>query len=309
MLWKGVFRVLNKTSNKKIWNEFSDYLKYEKKMKLNTTLSYERDLKAFFLFCKQNGASNFKDTAGIFKKYMDNIKETKSASTVSRNIASIRRFFKFLTDRKYIKEDPTTDTKYEKKIILKSDSQSEILTTDEIDRLILAVKGDSFKSLRDKAIIEMLYACGLKVSELINLKIDDLYLKDGYIRINAESLRYVPIYRGAVKAVRDYMEKGRKQVCKDRKNKFLFLNRDGKAVTRQGLWKVLKSYGEKAGIDKEITPHIIRKSMAVHLMENGAGVSDVKDILGHKNINLTKDYIRDFKPSVISAYVKAHPKA
>lgn len=301
--------MLKKTSNKKIWNEFLDYLKYEKKMKLNTTLSYERDLLKFFEFSKENGAVNFKDTTEFFNKYMENIRKEKSASTVSRNIASLRRFFKFLYDKGSIKEDPTSDTKYEKKIILKEDSYSEILSTDEIDRLILAVKGDDFKALRDKAIIEVLYACGLKVTELINLKTDDLFLKDGYIRINAESLRYVPIYKGAAVTVREYMDKGRKQVNKDRKNKFLFLNRDGKPVTRQGLWKILKAYGEKAEINKEITPHIIRKSMAVHLMENGAGVFDVKDILGHKNVNLTKEYIRDFKPSVISAYVKAHPKA
>lgn len=301
--------MLKKTANRKIWNEFTDYLKYEKKMKLNTTLSYERDIKKFFDFCKEKEAVYFKDTSEFVQSYLDNVRGFKSPSTVSRNIASIRRFFKFLSDRGYIKEDPTVGMKYEKKIELKNDSYSEILTTDEIDRLISAVNGDDFKALRDRAIIEMLYACGLKVSELISLKTEDLFLKDGYIRINADSLRYVPIYKGAVKTVRNYIEKGRKQVNNDRKNKFLFLNRDGKPVTRQGLWKILKSYGEKAEINKEITPHLIRKSMAVHLMENGAGVFDVKDILGHKNVNLTKDYIRDFKPSVISAYVKAHPKA
>ena len=283
--------MLKKTSNKKIWNEFLDYLKYEKKMKLNTILSYERDLLKFFEFSKEKGALNFKNLAGFFNEYIENIKKEKSSATVSRNIASIRRFFKFLYDKGSIKED------------------SDILSTDEIDRLILAVNGDDFKALRDKAIIEMLYACGLKVGELINLKTDDLFLKEGYIRINAETLRYVPIYKGAAVTAREYIDNGRKKVNKDRKNKVLFLNRDGKPITRQGLWKILKTYGEKAGIKKEITPHIIRKSMAVHLMENGAGVFDVKEILGHKNVSQTKEYIRDFKPSVISAYIKAHPKA
>ena len=301
--------MIKKTGNRKIWNEFIDFLKYDKKMKENTMLSYERDINAFLDYCKEDGVEAFCDTTVMFEKYMEDLKNAgKSASTVSRNIASLRSFFRFLRDRGYTEVNPTHGMKYAKKQA--SEDRSEILTTDEIDSLISAANGDSFKALRDKAIIETLYACGLKVSELINLKTDDLFLNDGYIKIeSAGSSRYVPIYKGASKAVRNYIAKGRCQVTGDKKNTFLFLNRDGKPVTRQGLWKILKTYGEKACIKKEVTPHLIRRSMAVHLVENGAGIFDVKDILGHKNITLTKNYVKDFKPSVISAYVKAHPKA
>lgn len=299
--------MLENTTNKKIWNEFIDFLKYDKKMKENTMLSYRRDISAFLEFAKKEGAELFCDTVSFFDEYMDNLRKEKSSSTVSRNIASLRSFFRFLRDRGYSELNPTRGVKYEKKI--KSDDNDEILTTDEIDRLIGATAGGGFKALRDRAIIETLYACGLKASELINLKTENLFLKEGYIKIEAEPPRYVPIYKGAAKAVREYIAKGRCEVASDKKNPFLFLNRSGKPVTRQGLWKILKSYGEKAKIDKEITPHLIRRSMAVHLMENGAQIFDIKDILGHKSVNLTKAYVKDFKPSVISAYEKSHPKA
>lgn len=297
--------------NEKILYEFSDFMKYDKKMKENTVLSYERDISSFLSFCESNDVIVITETVALFEKYIEFLRNVgKSPSTISRNIASLRSLFRFMRDNGYTKVNPTSGMKYEKKGIIEISEVHEILTTDEVDKLISSARGDSLKAVRDEAILETLYACGLKVSELINLKTEHLFLNEGYITVvNGKTSRYVPIYKGAVKILRNYISNVRTQITKDRRNTWVFLNRDAKPLTRQGLWKILKVYGEKAGIEKEITPHIIRKSMAVHLLENGASLFDVKDILGHKNINLTKEYIKEFKPSVISAYSKAHPRA
>lgn len=293
----------------KILEEFFDFLRYVKKMKQNTFLSYRRDIGGFLEYCKEMGSTSVLKSVDFFESYMDKLRSCgKSSATLSRNIASLRNFFRFLKDSGYTDVNPTYGVKYEKKV--KTQEKNDVLTTDEIDSLIRASKGTGFKALRDEAVIETLYACGLKVTELINLKLDDLFLDDGYIRITEDgAVRYVPIYKGAVKAVRNYIHNARVSVTADKRNTFLFLNKNAQPLTRQGLWKILKTYGKKADIEKEITPHLIRRSMAVHLMENGAALFDVKEILGHKNISLTKDYVKKFKPSVISAYEKAHPKA
>ncbi len=289
-------------------DEYREFLKFERKMKDNTISAYLRDLDNFFNFCKEN---NFADTALLkdgFDSFTINLKKSgRSASTVSRNIASTRKFFRFLKDRGHIEKNPTKGVLYEKKI--DNDDDFEVLSTDEIDRLIDSVKDESIKGYRDEAILETLYACGLKVSELISLKVSDLSLNDGYITITSSPKRYIPIYKGAVKSIKQYMTKARKYLTNDKKNDILFLNKEGKPLSRQGLWKLLKALGKKAKIDKEITPHIIRRSMAIHLLENGADIYDVQAVLGHKNVNLTKDYLKNFRPSVMNAYKKAHPKA
>ncbi len=288
-------------------NEFSSFLKDERKMKDNTVLSYLRDLNFFFSYCKDSGFTKTSLMTDAFDSYTEHLKSTKSPSTVSRNIASIRKFFRFLKDRGLIDKNPTKGVLYEKN--LKDDEEFEVLTTDEIDRLIDSVKEDSIKGYRDEAILETLYACGLKVSELIALKISDLSLNDGYITVTSDKRRYIPIYKGAAKAIRQYIKKGRKYLTDDKKNDFLFLTKDGKAFSRQGMWKLLKTFGKKAKLKKELTPHIIRRSMAMHLLENGADIYDVQLVLGHKSVNLTKEYLRNLKPSVMNTYKKAHPKA
>ncbi len=288
-------------------NEFKIFLKDERKMKENTVLSYLRDINSFFAYCEDNGFLETSLMDEAFNDYTDHLKTTKSPATVSRNIASTRKFFRFLKDKGLIQKNPTKGISYEKD--LKSDEDFEVLTTDEIDKLIDSVKEESIKGYRDEAILETLYACGLKVSELIALKVSDLSLNDGYITVTNDTRRYIPIYKGAVKAIRQYIKKGRKYLTDDKKNDFLFLTKDGKAFSRQGMWKLLKSFGKKAKLKKELTPHIIRRSMAMHLLENGADIYDVQAVLGHKSVNQTKEYLRNLKPSVMSTYRKAHPKA
>ena len=290
-------------------DKFRGFLINERKMKENTVSSYISDLNKFFEFCREDGYMQTDSIEEAFNSYIDNLRSLdKSPSTISRNIASLRKMSRYLKDKGIIDRNPTKGVSYEKSIKT-ADDDFTVLSVDEIDKLIECTKDGSIKGYRDEAILEIMYACGIKVSELINLCTGDLSLNEGYITVRSGNLRYVPIYKGAAKAINTYITKARKYLVGKKKINNLFLNRNGEPLSRQGVWKILKSCGERAGIEKEITPHLIRRSMAVHLLENGANIFDVQAILGHKNVNLTKKYLNNFKPSVTQAYKKAHPKA
>ncbi len=289
--------------------KFRTFLTEERKMKESTVSSYISDLKKFHDFCEKKAMLEEHDLKKTCDCYLETLKNSgKSSATISRNIASLRKFSHYLKDNGIIDKNPTKGVAYEKNLDGK-DEDFCVLTLDEIDRLIEKTKSDSIKGYRDTAILEVMYACGLKVSELINLCVNDLSLNEGYITVKGDSPRYIPIYKGAVKAVNTYIAKGRKYLVGEKKANNLFLNRNGSPLSRQGVWKILKTYGEKAGLSVTLTPHLIRRSMAVHLLENGANVYDVQAILGHKSIGLTRDYLKNFKPSVTKSYKTAHPKA
>lgn len=279
-------------------------------MKENTVLSYQRDLLHFFDFCRANQKEEITAIGECFLPYLTHLEELgRSPSTRSRNIASLRSFFRYLVTKKLIPSDPTKGRKYEKVTTVASKSEAH-LTVEEVDRLIACSKTEDVKGYRDCAMLETLYATGLKTGEFLNLRTDDVHLKEGYLTVEADGhTRYVPLYRGAVSAIRMYLKQARKYLPLSRTNDFLFLNLKGEPFSRQGLWKFLKEYGQKAGIKKEITPHLIRKSMALHLMENGADLMMIQELLGHKNMALTKSYVKEFKPKIVSDYQKYHPKS
>ena len=289
---------------------FYQYLRKTKQMKENTVLSYQRDINAFLEFCKQSGHHTFSEIGEDFSVYLIHLEQSgRSPATRSRNIASLRSFFRYLVLKKLISEDPTKGKKYEKNNG-QIGKQETMLTTQEVDRLILAAKTEDIKGYRDCAILETLYATGLKVGEFLNLRLKDVHLKEGYLTVEEDGhTRYVPLYRGALSSIRMYLKNSRNHLTLSRTNDFLFLNLKGEPLSRQGLWKFLKEYRKKASIAKEITPHLIRKSMALHLMENGADLEMVQELLGHKNIALTKSYVKDFKPRIVSDYQKYHPKS
>lgn len=286
------------------------YLKKTKQLKENTLISYRRDLDAFLAFCKERGHSEVSELGTEFQNYLAHLKNSgRSPATCSRCIASLRSFFRYLVTKKVIPEDPTKGQKYEKNT-LGSPKQEELLTAEEVDRLISVSKTEDIKGYRDCAMLETLYATGLKAGEFLNLRIDDVHLKEGYLTVEEDGhIRYVPLYRGALSAIRMYLKQSRKYLELSRTNDYLFVNLKGEPLSRQGLWKFLKESAKKANIQKEITPHLIRKSMALHLMENGADLEMVQELLGHKNIALTKSYVKDFKPRIVSDYRKFHPKA
>ncbi len=289
---------------------FCQHLRKTKNMKENTVTSYQKDLGNFLDFCQKKGKTEIESLGECFSPYLTHLEELgRSASTRSRNIASLRSFFRYLMTKKLILSDPTKDRKYEKNTTVSTKSEAH-LTMEEVDRLIACSKTEDIKGYRDCAMLETLYATGLKTGEFLNLRLDDVHLKEGYLTVETDGhTRYVPLYRGAISAIRSYLKQSRKHLPLSRTNDYLFLNLKGEPFSRQGLWKLLRECGQKAGIQKEITPHLIRKSMALHLMENGADLPVVQELLGHKNIALTKSYVKNFKPQIVADYQKYHPKS
>jgi integrase/recombinase XerD len=230
--------------------------------------------------------------------------EKMSSATVSRSIASIRSFFIFLLERGKIVGNPTEGIKppkVEKKI-------PETLTIEEVNLLLEQPSGDTPKEIRDKAMLELLYATGLRVTELISLKLSDLNLSLGYIECNDRNgSRIIPIENAAKAALNRYLLEVRPAMCAD--SEYLFTNVKGEEMSRQGFWKLLKAYAKKAGINKDITPHMIRHSFATHMVNNGADLASLQEMLGHSDISTTQIYLKSKSNKLKEVYDMAHPRA
>ena len=185
----------------------------------------------------------------------------------------------------------------------------QILTGKEVELLLQQPQLTDFKGYRDKAMLELLYATGIRVSELINLDLSHVNTSAGFIRVGEEKERIIPLYPAAVKALRVYIAEIRPQMIADPQQKSLFVNMNGERMTRQGFWKIIKSYQEKAGIQKQITPHTLRHSFAAHLLENGADLRSIQEMLGHSDISSTQIYAQIVKQNIKNVYEQCHPKA
>ena len=270
-------------------HNFIQYLHQEKQTSENTELSYERDLKKMSLYLTEHGVNRVDAvTLEVLNSYI--IEQEQSGlkpATVSRSIASMKAFFHYEELEQKISEDPALNLKAPK-VEKKAPS---ILTTEETDRLLSQPKENSPKGLRDKAMLELLYATGIRVSELISLKLTDVDLSTGYITcVDAHKERVIPITPVAKDTLVRYIREGRPQLVKDENSVWLFTNCAGEARSRQGFWKLIKSYGKRAGIESEITPHILRHSFAAHLVCSGADLKIVQEILGHSDISTTQVY-------------------
>ena len=287
--------------------EFIEYLRNVKKMSLNTELSYKRDLNKLCDFLKGQGVDDFsKVSATNLNSYVLYLEKNNfSAATVSRNIACIKSFSHYLVKMGKISEDISENLKapkVEKKM-------PEILTTKEVFRLLEQPKGDHPKEIRDKAMLELLYATGIRVTELISLTVDDVNLHLGYIVCkDAHKERTIPIGHTAKSAISTYMEKSRKAMLADSDSNILFVNCSGEPMSRQGFWKLIKYYAKKAGIETDITPHTLRHSFAAHLVENGADLRSVQEMLGHSDISTTQIYANMSHSRIREVYEKAHPR-
>ncbi|MBQ3520490.1 MAG: tyrosine-type recombinase/integrase, partial [Firmicutes bacterium] len=231
----------------------------------------------------------------------------KSAATVNRKLASVRAFFNFLMNSGLVSSNPTADIK-SPKIERK---ELEYLTLEEVDKL-LETPDDSIRGIRDKAILEVLYATGIRVSELIEADLEDINMRMGFITCDGEQskARIVPLGRPARAALETYIYEARNALVKDNtEEKALFVNYYGSRITRQGLWKVLKEYGEKAGIEKKLTPNIMRNSFAVHMLQNGADLKSLQELMGHEDISATQAYLAVTKNRIKDVYDKTHPRA
>ena len=287
---------------------FRKYLSENKKASDNTVESYMRDILQFSSYCT---SVNLNDTASADKHFLEKYTEKlrsigKSEATISRITASLRCYYRFLLSEKIVNENPAdkvTAKKTEKKL-------PGILTANEIMKLLAQTDGIDSKSIRDKAMLELLYATGIKVSELIELTLSDINLQIGILSLNnGKKERIIPIYPAAVKSIANYLENVRPAIVLEGETDRIFTNMTGKNLSRQGFWKIIKHYAELAGINKDITPHTLRHSFAAHLLENGAKLSDIKEMLGHSDISSTQVYAKLMKSKYTSAYAKYHPLA
>lgn len=283
------------------------YLHNMKKTSENTEMSYRRDLYKVQVFMENRGIGDVNDiTKNDLNAYVESMEAQKfAAATISRNIASLKAFFHYLVKEEIVTEDIAEELKapkIEKKI-------PEILTMDEVIRLLDQPKGDSPKEIRDKAMLELLYATGIRVSELISLKVSDVNLKMGYILCrDANKERIIPFGKEAKNALVKYLDKTREEMIGGNDSDVLFSNCSGQAMSRQGFWKLIKYYAKKADIKSEITPHTLRHSFAAHLVENGADLRSVQEMLGHSDISTTQIYANMNHNHIREVYAKAHPR-
>ncbi len=286
---------------------FKIYLSEEKKSSKNTFESYIRDLTQFFEYCYSVGTAPDNTTSEFLNNYFEFLSvKGKSEATKSRILASLRCYYRFLLNREIVKINPVDE------IHLKKSPKKlpDILDSNEIVLLLSQPSGNDFKSIRDKAMLELLYATGIKVSELIDLSVSDVNLQIGILHLhNGKKERIIPIYPAAVKSVADYLVNVRPAIVVENSEDKLFTNMTGQHMSRQGFWKIIKHYAETAGIKKDITPHTLRHSFAAHLLENGAKLSDIKEMLGHSDISSTQVYAQLMKSKYTAAYTKFHPLA
>lgn len=288
---------------------FMQYLSKEKELSNNTIESYSRDLRQFDDYLSEN---NLNDLITVNKTLIITYlmflqKKGKSVATISRNIASLRCFYQYILNEGLIGKDPTINLqspKQEKKL-------PSILTPKEVEILLDQPDLDSSKGLRDKAMLELLYAAGIRVSELIALNVNDVNLSMGYITCSKDlsSERVIPIGNIAINILHIYLNDHRISFVKGQEEQALFVNYHGRRLTRQGFWKIVKVYTKKAKINKKITPHTLRHSFAAHLLQNGADLKSVQEMLGHSDISTTQIYTLVTKNRIKEVYKKAHPRA
>ena len=286
---------------------FLEFLQNEKKLSDNTLQSYKRDIIQYQNYIEENQINYTKVSKEDIKTYLNYLKKVgKKSSTISRNLASIRSFYQFLIRNRKIKNDPTEDVqspKVERRI-------PSVLTAQEVELLLEQPKDVDLKGTRDKAMLEFAYATGMRVTEIINLNIENVNIEEGYVicRTGAKQ-RNIPLGSLSLSALKEYIEDARPILIKNEREKALFVNVNGKRLTRQGFWKIVKYYKEQAHITKDITPHVLRHSFATHLLQNGADLKAIQTMLGHSDISSTQVYMQFQDSGLKDIYQKAHPRA
>ncbi len=286
---------------------FFAFLEDERKLSSNTLQSYKRDLKQFRQFLEYMGIHYNKVDEDTMKEYIKELEEEgKKPSTISRCIASIRSFYQYSMRKGKVKKDPTENIqspKIEKRV-------PSVLTSKEVELLLEQPKDVDLKGKRDKAMLEFAYATGMRVTEIISLDIDDVNLEEGYVTCNhAGKQRNIPLGKMCIKALKEYIDEARGLLIRYEDEKALFVNVNGRRLTRQGFWKIIKYYKEQAHISKDITPHVLRHSFATHLLQNGADLKAIQVMLGHSDISSTQVYMQFQDQEIKNAYQKAHPRA
>ena len=294
--------------NKYYYDKFNDYLVNVKKASSNTLSSYLRDIRQFGEYLDSHAEADYAEAdETILAEYIGWLRGAgKSVATVSRNIASLKCFYSYLVTQRLVDTNPTG------KLVPDKTAQKlpQILTSKEVELLLEQPECTDLKGYRDKAMLELLYATGIRVSELISLNVTDLNLSASVVRcVSHEKERFIPLYSAAVKALSEYLEFVRPQMIAHDDEQSLFVNVNGERMSRQGFWKIIKSYQVKAHIEKDITPHTLRHSFAAHLLENGADLRSIQEMLGHADISSTQIYSQLVKKQLKDVYNKSHPRA
>jgi len=294
---------------KKLIHEFINYLSVERGLAMNTLESYGRDLRQYSQFLEQDDESDLDQVSrtNIVEYLLFLQTQGKATATIARRLAALKAFYQFLVREKRIKADPTANLespKLEKRL-------PKVLTVHEVERLLAQPDHSQPAGQRDRAMLELLYATGIRVSELVALGIGDVSLEMGYIKCAGKGSkeRIVPLGTLAIQSCREYLTLARNRLVKDRDELALFVNHHGHRLTRQGFWKIVKKYADDAKIEKEITPHTLRHSFATHLLENGADLRSVQEMLGHADISTTQIYTQVTKGRLKEVYARAHPRA
>ncbi|HJV45901.1 MAG TPA: site-specific tyrosine recombinase XerD [Bacillota bacterium] len=289
-------------------NKFIGYLEKEKGLAKNSIDSYHRDLLSFKSFLESRHVPDWiRGTDGDIAQFVFNLREKgRAPSTISRNMASIRSFYSFLVRERVVDRDPSVHLetpKVEKK-------PPRILKIVEVERLLRAPDATEATGLRDKAMLELLYASGAKVSELLDLNVNQVNLELGYVTCsNKTRERIIPLGKYSIETLKQYFQEARPILTRGTEENALFLNHHGKRLTRQGFWKLIKKYAPLADISTAITPHTLRHSFAAHLIENGADLRSVQEMLGHADISTTQIYMQITKSRLREVYQKSHPRA
>ncbi len=286
---------------------YEEYLLQIKKASANTVASYMRDIRQFDGYVQTNLELPLTEVSNqnltVYFAWMTN--NGKSAATVARSLASLKGFYGYLVSDGVMSANPA------KAIQLKKAEKKlpQILTGKEVELLLEQPKCTDMKGYRDKAMLELLYATGIRVSELISLNVEDVNLPVGFIRCSSGGKeRTIPLYPAAVRALQTYIQQIRPNMVADPGEAALFVNLGGERMSRQGFWKIIKHYQQTANIDKDITPHTLRHSFAAHLLENGADLRSIQEMLGHSDISSTQIYTQVVKQNLNSIYHKFHPK-
>jgi len=290
-------------------DKFTDYMGSVRKLSDNTVESYCRDIKQYIEYIESKNIQSLKNTnkTTVITYLLYLQKNGRATSTISRSLASIRAFYQYLTAERIIERDPTVDLespKVEKKL-------PTILSGKEVELLLDQPDLSSAKGTRDKSMLELLYATGIRVSELVALDCGDINLELGYLKCskNNDRERIIPVGTIALEILGKYIRDVRPGLLRGKSETALYVNYKGERLTRQGFWKIIKGYKNKAKINKDITPHTLRHSFAAHLIENGADLKSVQEMLGHSDISTTQVYTQVTKNRIKEVYNKAHPRA
>jgi len=290
-------------------NEFIYHLAVERGLAENTLTSYRRDLAGYILFCR-NKKLEYPEQAGrdAIMSYLHQLQlNGRSPATIARHLASIRSFYRFMVRESILQKDPSTDLESPRS----AQKLPRVLTTGEVELLLGQPLAGEPAGLRDKAMLELLYATGVRVSELVSLDLRNVNIENGFIRCFGKGAkeRIVPMGDVAVRYLKEYLARGRSKLVKPGRSDAFFVNQHGRRLTRQGFWKIIKKYARKAKIKTGITPHTLRHSFATHLLENGADLRSVQEMLGHADISTTQIYTHLTRKRLKEIYDRSHPRA